>query len=102
LFPWVNFSAPFDVYFSQRSTMKLRTTKEQGMEPPYTTPTGLKIGSAYQKRQRPEMDSDASRLQEALLSQDTGRREILTEDRMTAIMIAMIVIVVVLVALEWL
>jgi hypothetical protein len=82
--------------------MKLRTTKEQGMEPPYTTRTGLKIGSAYQKRQRPDMDGDALRLQDALLSKDTGRRELLTEERMTYFMLAMLVVVVALIAAGWL
>jgi hypothetical protein len=72
------------------------------MEPPYTTKTGLKIGSAYQQRQRPDMDSDARRIQEALLSQDTGRSEILTEERMTAFMLAMLVVVVALIAAGWL
>jgi hypothetical protein len=79
--------------------MKLRHTKEQGMEPPYTTRTGLKIGSAYQRRQRPEMDSDASRLQAALLNQGQGRREILTEERMTAFMLALLAVVLALIAL---
>jgi hypothetical protein len=68
------------------------------MEPPYTTKTGLKIGSAYQRRQRPEIDGDASRLQEALLNKGRGRREILTEERMTAIMLTMLVVVVALIA----
>jgi hypothetical protein len=72
------------------------------METHYTTKTGLRIGSAYHAQHRPEMDSDASIIQRALLSKDSGRREILNEDRMTAIMIAMIVIVVVLVAFGWL
>jgi hypothetical protein len=68
------------------------------MEPTYTTKTGLKIGSAYQRRQRPDMDSDAIRLQEALLIQGKGRREILTEGRMTAFMLALLVVVVALIA----
>jgi hypothetical protein len=72
------------------------------MGTPYTTKTGLRIGSAYQKRQRPEMDSDAFRLQEALLSQDTGRREMLTDERMTAFMLAMLVVVLALIAAGWL
>jgi hypothetical protein len=72
------------------------------METPYTTRTGLKIGSAYQKRQRPEMDGDASRLQEALLSQETGRSELLTEERMTTFMVTLLVIVVSLIAAGWL
>jgi hypothetical protein len=72
------------------------------MEPPYTTKTGLKIGSAYQKRQRPDMDSDAISIQDALLSQDTGRSEILTEDRMTVFMLAMLVVVLALIAAGWL
>jgi hypothetical protein len=72
------------------------------MGTPYTTRTGLKIGSAYQKRQRPDMDSDAFRLQEALLSQDTGRRELLTEERMTAFMVALLVVVIALITAGWL
>ena len=72
------------------------------MGTPYTTKSGLKIGSAYQKRQRPDMGSDAFRLQEALLSQDTGRREFLTDERMTAFMLALLAVVVALIAAGWL
>jgi hypothetical protein len=65
---------------------------------PYTTKTGLKIGSAYEKRQRHDMDSEDLLIQEALLNKDTYRREILTDERMTVLMISMIVVVVGLIA----
>jgi hypothetical protein len=72
------------------------------MGTPYTTKTGLKIGAAYQELQRPEMDNDASLIQAALLRKDTERCEFLTEGRMTAFMLAMIVIVVSCIAVGWL
>jgi hypothetical protein len=72
------------------------------MGTPYTTKTGLKIGAAYQELQRPEMDGDASLIQAALLRKDTGRREFLTEGRMTAFMLAMIAVVVSCIAVGWL
>jgi hypothetical protein len=77
--------------------------QEQAMGTPYKTKKGIKIGSAYyQKLQRYGIDSDASLLQDALLRKDTGRREFLTEGRMTAFMLAMIVVVVSCIAAGWL
>jgi hypothetical protein len=76
--------------------------QEQAMGTPYTTKTGLKIGAAYQERKRPEMDGDARLIQAALLSKDTGRREFLTEERMTAFMLALLVVVVSCIAAGWL
>lgn len=72
------------------------------MELPYTTRTGLKIGSAYQKRQRPDMDADAQRLQRALLTSDEEIKAERAEIRLSIVMTIALVVVVVLLAAGWL
>lgn len=69
--------------------------------PPYTTKSGIRIGSAYQRYQRPSMDRDACRLQRALLTSDEEAREILTERRLTAAMAVMLAAVVTALAAGW-
>ena len=66
--------------------------------PPYTTKTGLKIGSAYQRYQRPSMDADAYRLQRALLTSDKELRELASERRLAVGMTVALVVVVGLLA----
>ena len=71
------------------------------MATPYTTKSGLKIGSAYVKYPRPSMDADAQLLQQALLTSDEEKAS-RAELRLSIGMTITLVVVVVLLAVGWL